>query len=1101
MNTLIKFLLAAAFLLASVEQTHAQQFNYRNFFSQPQYTVDKIEDIRYGVGATNYFVYDGNGSTNDRSNYNLVTRQNLTLDLYEPQTGNNSGRRAVLILVPGSGRDGCRTQGACDVDTVVQNGLATSSAHYVSSEGDNYNELDDRNNRAANYARTGLVVISPITRYRYQNRREDISGERRWEGSNGEDLFNGSSAHLEPLIVDLKRVVRWLSHPDQVARYNIDPQNIFITGSSGGAKMSSLATMTPTNTFLTDDPAQLNSSHPDYQFEVNNNNILVPQVAIRGSIQVASDMNGTRHLNLMDSNTGDFMFWHSSQDNSIYHGMDEAIEEKCEYVGCKTQFYSLPGVVHGMTGAARALHTTNNQEAGITGHAYDFIVNHLETDSGDNRPEISISRSTNSFHEDVGTARIEILLDRPASQAIRFTAASDQMREVTLENGVGGRYAFIEQYVANDANSNGPVMYDQSTGVAFEDEGNLPGFLRNRTVHTSGPGQGNPVLIPQNSDYFFSDFVGTRQVITIPAGQTRAFFNVNIVNDTLSEDNECFKVRILNANEAKMSNTVETITILDDDNPNASSSPVCGNFVLDGSNTPSVPTQTPPPTPTPTPTPPPPTAPTAGISVVSMFVNEGSGQANLVVQSDRTVTEDVTLTYRTFGDTASSSTGDFEFTQGQATIRSGRNQVTVRIDINDDNLPENSERFFVDLQDVIAGNAEIDSARGIVTIIDNDDSSAPMPILSVRSIFVGEGSDEANLLVESDQVLTQPVTVSYRTFGGTASVSAGDFEFAQGQVTINANRRQATISVPILDDNLSEDNEEFVLELQAVTAGNALISNTRATVTIVDDDEDVSAAPVLSIRSIFVNEGSGTANLIVQSDKVVSQAVTVSYRTFGGTASSSAGDFEFTQGEATIRAGRDQTTITIPVLDDNISESREEFSVGLQGVTAGDAEFNNTLASVTIVDNDGTATSSNTVPRLTSRSIFVNEGSGQANIVLESDRAVPDDVVVRFRTTVGTAQSSAGDYIFLSGEATIREGNDRVTVRINILDDARVEEQENFFLTLTDVINGNAILVNRNVSITIVDNDVNQPQPSNNNNNVDAGIVFNIIKMLLLEDK
>jgi len=300
-----------------------------------------------------------------------------------------------------------------------------------------------------------------------------------------------------------------------------------------------------------------------------------------------------------------------------------------------------------------------------------------------------------------------------------------------------------------------------------------------------------------------------------------------------------------------------------------------------------------------------------------------------------------------------------------------------------------------------------------------------------------------------------------------------------------------------LEDNLPEDNEEFVLELQSVTAGNALISNNRATVTIVDNDDDVATTPILSMRSIFVNEGSGVANLIVRADKVVSQPITVSYRTFGGTASVSGGDFEFVQGEATIRAGRDQATISIPVLDDNLTESREEFSLGLEAIIAGDAEFDNTRATITIVDNDATSTSSNAVPLLTARSIFVNEGSGQANIVLESNREVVDDVVVRYRTTVGTAQSSAGDYIFADGEATIREGNDRVTVRINIVDDTIVEDQEVFFLTFTDVVNGNAIILDRDISISIVDNDVNGPEPRQQA--IDSAVLMGIINTLLLK--
>ena len=222
--------------------------------------------------------------------------------------------------------------------------------------------------------------------------------------------------------------------------------------------------------------------------------------------------------------------------------------------------------------------------------------------------------------------------------------------------------------------------------------------------------------------------------------------------------------------------------------------------------------------------------------------------------------------------------------------------------------------------------------------------------------------------------------------------------------------------------------------------------------------------------------------------------MTVSYRTFGGTASVSGGDFEFVQGEVTIDVNRDQATIAVPIFDDTLPENREEFSLVLTGITSSNAEFENTSATITIVDNDVASTTA--VPFLSARSIFVNEGSGLANIVLVTDQPVPDDVVVRYRTRVGTALSSTGDYIFLDDTATIRAGNDRVTVRIPILDDTQPENQEVFFLSLTGIVNGNAIIVDEDISITIVDNDQNIVVNGTINE-----VILGAIYSILFEDK
>jgi len=144
------------------------------------------------------------------------------------------------------------------------------------------------------------------------------------------------------------------------------------------------------------------------------------------------------------------------------------------------------------------------------------------------------------------------------------------------------------------------------------------------------------------------------------------------------------------------------------------------------------------------------------VSVNDLTVNESVGVANIVMLSDNTLDEDVTISYRTFGNTASSGQGDIEFTQGQATIRAGFNTTTIPVTILDDDVEENEETFFVDLQQVISGNAEIDIQRSTVTIVDDDDGDdepAPTPAFSVRSIFVGEGSGAANVVVRSDLVL------------------------------------------------------------------------------------------------------------------------------------------------------------------------------------------------------------------------------------------------------------------------------------------------------------------------------------------------------------
>jgi len=761
--------------------TKAQLFEYKQYYSQSTYGVTKKENLKYAVGATNYYLYDGSGDKNSRSNYNHVTRKDLTF---------------------------------CSQDTIRQNNISTSTAHYVSQEGNDYNELNTNNGQARTYARRGIVVVSPNTRYRYHNKQYDRSDANRWTRSDGSALFNGSSTHLEPLVVDIKRLVRWLSHPDQVSRYNIDPNNIFVYGSSGAAKIASLAAITATNVLTTDDPAHRNSGNANYQFELSNNNLSVSQKALRGAILLAGDTNGTRNLQLIDTNTGDFMFWHGTTDRSVLHGMAETIEDKCEYIGCATQFYSLPGVVHTGTSNGKALHTNSGAETvGINAHVHDFIVNHLKKGS-DNRAELSINPNKVSFRENSGTAKIEVTLSRALSQPVRFTMAADQMREVTQQNGAQGQYQYIQRFVANDSVSSGPLMYDQGTGVAFEKSSNLPASYKGLNVHTNGPGEGNPVLIPSSSDYFFNDFHGKKQVLTIPAGQTRATFNVNLVNDTLREENECFKVRLLNAQGARIGNSVETITILDDDNPNAgtSVSATCRN---------------------PGATLPPPTG--VQVSVKSRAVQESIGQANIEISSDRIVSQNVVLSYRTVIGNASATNGDYIYKEGQVTIRKGTQNAFVPITIIDDTRDEINETFSLEIKSVVSNNATIKTKRATVTIVDNDNNT--VPAISVELKHTSESSNIAHIKLVSDRPVTEDIKFRYYTVSRTArSFNTTDFVYTDGIATIQKSNDVVFVPVTITNDNLAENEEFFEFRIDKIVEGNAVIGVGRNDVIIADDD-------------------------------------------------------------------------------------------------------------------------------------------------------------------------------------------------------------------------------------------------------------------------
>ncbi|MEO7490689.1 MAG: Calx-beta domain-containing protein, partial [Ferruginibacter sp.] len=103
---------------------------------------------------------------------------------------------------------------------------------------------------------------------------------------------------------------------------------------------------------------------------------------------------------------------------------------------------------------------------------------------------------------------------------------------------------------------------------------------------------------------------------------------------------------------------------------------------------------------------------------------------------------------------------------------------------------------------------------------------------------VSESAGVATLTLTLSKKSAQAITVQFKTKDGTA-ISKGkkqntaDYVDAKGTITIPAGAQTATLSITILNDALTEPNEQFYVDLNKAT--NATITkSTMATVTITD---------------------------------------------------------------------------------------------------------------------------------------------------------------------------------------------------------------------------------------------------------------------------
>nr|WP_253257748.1 Calx-beta domain-containing protein [Microcystis aeruginosa] len=318
------------------------------------------------------------------------------------------------------------------------------------------------------------------------------------------------------------------------------------------------------------------------------------------------------------------------------------------------------------------------------------------------------------------------------------------------------------------------------------------------------------------------------------------------------------------------------------------------------------------------------------LSINNITVVEGlDNTAILTVTVDKPSPEQITVNYAT---APVSATADLDYTSttGTLIIPANTSTATITIPILNDDLDEENETFAIKLSNPV--NAILTNNQGIVTIIDAK--------LSINNITVIEGQDSnAILTVTVNNPNPEQITVDYATAPVSATANV-DYISKTGTLTIPANTSTATITIPILDDDINEENDEtFAIKLSNPV--NAILTNNQGIVTIL--------TPKLSINNITVIEGQDSnAILSVSVDKPISKQISVDYTTVSSSATANV-DYTSKTGTLTIPANTSTATITIPILNDDLNEENETFSIKLSNPV--NATLDNNQGIVTIIDS------------------------------------------------------------------------------------------------------------------------------------------------------
>jgi hypothetical protein len=314
------------------------------------------------------------------------------------------------------------------------------------------------------------------------------------------------------------------------------------------------------------------------------------------------------------------------------------------------------------------------------------------------------------------------------------------------------------------------------------------------------------------------------------------------------------------------------------------------------------------------------------------------------------------------------------------------------------------------------------------------------------------------------------VSVNFATSDGTATAGL-DYTATSGTLTFAPGELSKNITIPILNNDVFENGDETFTITLSNAMGAAILTTPSTTVTIEDNDYEPSVS--ISPGTLRISEGdSGTKDLAVNvtlSNPSV-EVVTVDFATSDGTATAG-NDYVAVSGTATIPAGATTATIHIPINGDTTIEPDETFSISLSNPSNASSVSGN--ATVTIANDDAAL-------QLSNAASSVNESAGVATVsvtrVGDSSRvatvqfATSDSAGLQNCTLANGKASERCDYGTTVGSVQFGIGQSSGTFTIPIVDDALVEGDETFTVSLTGPAGAN-LGGPDTATISIVDND------------------------------
>jgi hypothetical protein len=223
-------------------------------------------------------------------------------------------------------------------------------------------------------------------------------------------------------------------------------------------------------------------------------------------------------------------------------------------------------------------------------------------------------------------------------------------------------------------------------------------------------------------------------------------------------------------------------------------------------------------------------------------------------------------------------------------------------------------------------------------------------------------------------------------------------------------------------------------------------------------DVRLNTTPAFAVDDVTIDEGAEgltTAAFTVRRQFNTSGSAAVDYFTTNGTATAGV-DYQPVSGTLAFGNGQLFRTVVVQVNGDAIDEADETFFLNLDGAL--DAGFTRMKATATITDDDLAATPTPTPTPTPTATISINDiqrnegNSGQTDFTFTVSRTTGIGTA-KFDYVTANGSSQANDLAQQMGSITFGEGVTTVPLTIKVNGDTQAENDNTFFVNLSNAVN------------------------------------------------